>query len=420
MAQESNSPAATSQAITLDRIMADPQWLGRSPQRAYWSDDSGSVYYQRRRAGSQQQDWYQADLQGNLLRVVEDKDRGGMDSDDGQYSRDRKWKAYERAGDLFLKDLQTGATRQLTRTRQRESSPRFMADGKRLMFRRDDAVLARHLKNGLEQELVNVRWEKDPAESRQKDREGFLPEQQQRLFEYLRKRRLEQDAARQAADEQQAADPTRVPLPWYLGDSHRLDSVQASPNGRWCLLSLASKQASRGEPDKMPEFVEDSGYVNVRNVRPLVGTGKAVSDKLILLDLVQHVQHELSFSDLPDFDTDPLADVRAEADAWRKKQAEDSAGSATENSNSTSTTAKEQSTDKSPEKSPKSGDSEQNPPSAGDEAKEETAAKEKKVVRAIQVGSIAWNDIGDQVAVQLFSADNKDRWIATVDLRARS
>jgi dipeptidyl aminopeptidase/acylaminoacyl peptidase len=400
--QETITPVAKSELITLDRIMADPEWIGRSPENAFWADDSASIYYEQKQVGSEEKSVFQTDLDGNVLRVVDDKDRGRIDSATGQFSKDRKWKAYQRAGDVFVKNLQTGAIRQVTRTTERESSPRFMADGQRLMFVRDRSVFARHLKSGLEQELVDLRLENDPEDGRQASREGFLPEQQQRLFDYLRDSREKQDEAREREQQQHAADPTRTPLPWYLGDSYDLKTVEVSPNGRWCLVSLSSKKATEGTPDKMPEFVFDTGYVNSRNVRPLVGTGKAVSDKLLLLDLRTHKQHELEFTGLPKFDSDPLADVRIAADAWRKQWAETHSDADSELSLAEPDVG-----------SASRSETESNTPDS------DVEDKAKAVVRAVQVGSIEWNDAGNQVAVQLFSADNKDRWITTVDFKAK-
>jgi len=411
LAQEKYDPAAaktpatpaevSSSAITLDRIMSDPEWLGRAPEGGYWADDGESVYYRRQQAGSTQYDWFQADLQGNLLRVVEAKDRGAIDTDGGVLSRDQKWKVYERSGDLFVKNLESGVIRQLTRTTERESAPTFMADDKRIMFRRGDTILARHLKTGLEQQLVDLRATKDP-DDKDSSRDGFLPEQQQRLFEYLREQRSGQESVRQTRQAEQAADPTRVPLPWYLGDTHRPDNIQVSPNGRWCLVSLSSKQSAAGAADKMPEFVQADGYVNARDVRPLVGTGKRGSDKLLLLDLTKRSQHELTFTDLPELDSDPLAEVRAAGEAWRKQQ---TAFEATEDA-STPVVEKDAAPTQSSEASQKP---------------EEAQSKEgkPKSARVVQVSSLKWNAKGDQIAVQLHSADNKDRWLTTIDLKAK-
>jgi dipeptidyl aminopeptidase/acylaminoacyl peptidase len=416
------APVPDSSGINLDRIMSDPEWLGRAPEGGYWADDGESIYYRRQQAGSSQYDWFQADLQGNILRVVEPQERGAIDHDGGVISRDQKWKAYERAGDLFIKNLESGAIRQLTRTTDRESAPSFMADGKRLMFRRGDTILARHLKSGLEQQLVDLRATKKPEDTDSNDEE-FLPEQQQRLFEYLRKQRSEQELARETRQTEQAADPTRVPLPWYLGDTHRPDNVQVSPNGRWCIVSLSSKQSASGAADKMPEFVQADGYVNSRDVRPLVGTGKRQSDKLLLLDLKNHSEHELSFADLPDFDNDPLAEVRAAGEAWRKERS--AAKQAEAKSVDANTDASRQpADDKTVAAASENGQAAQakasdKPESDKPESDKPDEAKRKKQARAVLVSSLKWNATGDQVAVQLYSADNKDRWLNVVDLKAK-
>ncbi|WP_459555963.1 prolyl oligopeptidase family serine peptidase [Lacunimicrobium album] len=408
-AQESAVKPAT--GITLDRIMSDPEWISRSPQRGYWADDSQSIYYQRKRAGSELSDWFQSDLAGNILRVVEDKDLGTMDTPGGILSADGKRKAYDRAGDLFLKNLETGEIQQLTRTRHRESSPKFMTDGKRLMFQRDDVILARDLKTGLEAELVDLRMENDPDEKRKKDREGYLKEQQTRLFDVLRKQRDDQDAAREESQIEQAADPTRTPLPWYLGDARRLERAEVSPDDRWCVVILASKSTDRGTTDKMPQFVDESGYVNVRNVRSLVGTDKPESDQLYLLDLMTREKFELKFETLPDFNVDRLEEIRNAGKKWLAAQRPQKEA--------------EPKVEEKPKEEPKTEDSSKAEPakdSTPDGEKKDGDTKPKKDTskfRTLQVGGIQWNEPGTRVVVQVYSDDNKDRWIASIDLEAK-
>lgn len=393
------------QQITLDKIMADPEWLGRPAEGAYWADDSQSIFYDRKRAGQQIRDSYEADLDGNVLRVIEDKDRGKIDSASGVISSDGKQKVWQRSGDLFLKDLATGKIRQLTRTQARESSPQFTADGKGIVFSRDNTVLVRNLRNGFEEELVVVKTEEDPAKAREKGREGYLPEQQQKLFEYLRKVRKDEDEGREANQQRQAADPTRTSLPIYLGSSHSIGSMDLSLNGRWCLVVLKSKQATNGENDKMPEFVHESGYVNSRNVRPLVGTGKSVSDRLVLIDIRKQAEHEIDLKQLPGITDDPLADVKASNKAWLEAQPT-SADDAKEDE----LAEKDELQGESPESEDKSQSSK---PENGD------AKNSDPKPRAVQVGSIAWSPDGDLVAIQFFSADNKDRWICSLNIREK-
>ena len=44
--------------ISLEQIMSDPDWMGRSPQRWYWGDDNQTIFYQQKRVGSPLKDLY--------------------------------------------------------------------------------------------------------------------------------------------------------------------------------------------------------------------------------------------------------------------------------------------------------------------------------------------------------------------------
>ena len=55
-------PAAAAEAeLTLEKIMSDPDWISRRPENPYWSDDGRTIYYQRKRQGSEIRDLYALD-----------------------------------------------------------------------------------------------------------------------------------------------------------------------------------------------------------------------------------------------------------------------------------------------------------------------------------------------------------------------
>jgi hypothetical protein len=56
--------------ITLEQIMSDPDWMGRSPQSWYWGDDNQTIFYKQKRAGSPLSDLYrQATLDKEAEKV---------------------------------------------------------------------------------------------------------------------------------------------------------------------------------------------------------------------------------------------------------------------------------------------------------------------------------------------------------------
>jgi dipeptidyl aminopeptidase/acylaminoacyl peptidase len=78
------------------------------------------------------------------------------------------------------------------------------------------------------------------------------------------------------------------------------------------VLGLVNKKTT-GESDNMPEFVTESGYVKNRKVRSLVGTNKPTSETFYLVDFMKHKKSRLDLSKLPGINDDPLAKLRKKA-----------------------------------------------------------------------------------------------------------
>ena len=361
-------PGAEADELTLELIMSDPDWLGRQPQRPFWADDSGSVYFLQKREGERLEDLFRIGLDGRVHRV-EHGEMGAVDTAGGDLSRDYRFKVYEREGDIYFKDLSSGEIRQLTRTAGRESSPRFLRGDREITFMRGDTVLVRDLSSGLEYQPADLRLADDPEDEEEKS--DYLADQQERLFEIVRldEERKEAREAEQRAE--QAADSTRTPLPFYLGKGLEVRRASLSPSGRQMLVVLSREEPDRGKSDSMPNYVTASGYVESREVRSKVGTGKSETDRVVLLDLESHEMNDLDLSVLPKIARDPLADIRAAEE----------------------------------------GDGEGGEEESGDDGE----AKEGEP-RTVSIVGVVWNDDGSRVALQAHSTDNKDRWIATVEL----
>jgi dipeptidyl aminopeptidase/acylaminoacyl peptidase len=408
--------------LTLERIMADPDWIGNPPENAYWADDGRSVYYERERDGEGRnlRDLFRVDLATNQAVKVDPAERGKMDAPGGDRSRDRKWRVYALQGDVFLKDLTTGGIRQITRTAERESDPHFLADGRSFWFRRGPAVFVYDLASGLLSQPAEIKLEKDPAEQ---DEPSNLAAEQTRLFDVIRQKqeREKRDRAEERAN--QKADPTRPPLPWYFGKKVTIEDSSLSPSGAWLAVVTAPKRDDQAKPSKMPAYVSESGEIEVKDVRPKVGTEGLVPHSIVLLDLAKHRRIDLDLKSLPGIKDDPLkslkeaAKARKEAEKAAKKKAEDEAAAKEEDQD------QEKKKEEATQQEEKGKDKEK--VAKGKEAKEpdnkdKEKDKEKPAEpRPVEVQALSWSEDGSQLALMLRARDNKDRWIATWDAATR-
>jgi dipeptidyl aminopeptidase/acylaminoacyl peptidase len=350
-------PAAAVTPISLDQAMAHPDWIGTPAETAWWSWDGKQVFYKQKRTASQLRDTFQA-IPGKP-RLVGDAELVNLDSDKVVYNRERTRSIVLRNGDLFERDLKNGALTQITRGSSNLAAPQYSADGASVQFRVEHEWLSWNRADRLVSPVAAPRASKDPAAAPDDD---TLRDMQLRLISTLKRQKDDRDAGRDRAEELRRADATRAPAPIYLGDKVVIDASALSPDGRYLLLVTAPKSFEKGRIGKLPRYVTESGYEEFDDQRPRVGRNMPAEHTVKLIDLATRKVSDLSFDTLPGIATDPLAAMRA--------------------------------------------------------LQKLPALKGNRAVRVDDDGeAIQWSGNGAQVAVLLRAVDNKDSWIATVDLK---
>ncbi|MAC19909.1 MAG: hypothetical protein CMJ23_09595 [Phycisphaerae bacterium] len=375
---------STPPTLDLARAMADPAWLGAFPERIRWTID-GRLVFDRRVGETEERVTFVVDPDTGAQTQLDLEARESLVSA-GVWNPAGDRMAAVRDGDLILFDPSAGSL-QLTRTTARESSPRFLVDG-RLSFRRDGVLIIRDLETGIEVEPAEIRFSKAPAAP--EEPEG-LAAAQRRLFTTLAQRAENTEAGRRRSEEKETARTFDVTGPVHLPPEDRETARHLSPDGRWLLLEVAPRSRPEARRDDMPMWVTDDGFIKSRELRPKVGTRPRTAERLVLIDLQTATSHEVDLDDLPDRRVDRLQDIRLENEAWRTTAGTDATG--------TTKTLLERLTALARSTAPAapSADGPSAPP------------------RAISVIGVEWNPKGDLAAVMLRSNDNKDRWIVAVD-----
>ncbi len=378
--------------------MAHPDWLGRQPERPYWSSDGGSVYFERKREGEETRDLYRVDLDTRQTSLVNDGDRADAEARGGSWDRERSRRVFVKAGDIFLRDLDgDDSLTQLTRTAAQEGAPFFTATGD-VAFRRDGAWLVRERATGLIWQPFDVRAAEAPETARANEylEAGYLERQQPRLLEIVRLRRQREERREEVSRTRQAADPSRTALPHYLGKDVEVAGAWLSPALDHLVVRQRPAQRDEGLRDKMPNYVTRSGLVELDEVRMKVGTAEPTGETLVLLRRGDPAPVILDLSVLPGIADDPLAALRKaarERERQRKAAAKDSAEG---------------------EGPGESGRGE----ASGGEGEDASANEEKAEPkpRPVGFGPVLFNRSGSRAVVEAWSTDNKDRWIAEIDL----
>lgn len=381
--------AAPARAVTLEQAMGDPDWIGPKVEQPYWSVDGRSLYYRLKRVGSPVRDLHRIELADGKDAIVDPAMMAGADGADAVFDRTRSRAAFVRNGDVFLRDVAGHRLTQVTRTPQAEASPQFSADGRALQYRSGGDWFVHDIAAGVTGPAAIVKPEKDPDAKKPDE----LGQQQLRYFSTLRKLKADREAQKKHADEFAVGDPTRAPLPFYIGDEVKIEATSLAPDGKHLLIVTSPKSHEAGRSGKLQRFVSESGYEEQEDERTRVGRNDPAPQSLLLLDLAKHEQHALAVNDLPGIHDDPLKAVREENDKLKRERGLDA--------------------------KPYAADKDQK------DRKNDEKKSDRPKTRAVRVvadgedgggGGIAWSEDGAALAIQIRAIDNKDRWIATVDL----
>jgi len=394
------SAAAQNAPLTLEQIMADPDWIGAPidvPEPfedrgggPHFSVDGKSVYYRAKRSGSAIRDQHRIDLGDGKDSVVDAAAMAAADGEQVTFDPARVRAAFVRNGDVFVRELASGHTIQVTRTTTDETGPQFSADGRKLSWHVGTDWFVYDVAGGIATQAALLKTDKDPDAAPAKADD--LRDLQLRLFTTLKKARDDKRATREHAEQLQQADATRAALPFFLGDDVQLIGTVLSPDARRLLAVTAPKGHDEGKKGKLTRYVTESGYEEFEDERTRVGRNDPAPQSLWLFDLAAHTKTALAYDTLPGIHDDPLKSVRDEnAKLAPAKTDTEKAGKG---------------------KTPVESDLAS---ATGDKAKQEAKAKQDAKGRPIEVMAMRFSSDGANAAVELRALDSKDRWIASVD-----
>lgn len=363
----------TPQGITLNKIMSDPDWLGRQPENARWHPFADNVMYSRKREGSPVRDvWFGASSDNINGAQLPFEEHFVAEITDRIVSHDKRWTAWLYRGYIFAHDAQTGLVKQLTTHKDGVSVIRFMQDN-RISFVLDNAMYA--VNPDTLQQVHLFTWHfAHPPEAVQ-PAPDYIAQEQIKLIDYISNKRNDRQAQAEYQKRIQSAQPRVYAPEFYFAPGHRLSAVSVSPNGEWAIVATREQQSMREETDIMPHYIQEDGRIASKPVRQRVADAKPQNDELYLLNLTDGTHHALSYQTLPGYNHDVLASVK------------------TENA-----------------------------------ARNNETYKVNRLPRDITLFSswywrespIYWHSKVNEVGIMLEAWDNKDRWIVTVDFAKKA
>ena len=358
--------------LTVEKIMRDPKWIGTSPSNIYWSNDGKYLFFNWNPEKAISDSLYYITKENlNPTKADYHIKQNILSANNVVYNHTRTAFTYSRNGDIFFADAKTGSTKRITKTADNESNPFFSFNETKIAYTKNQNLYAWDIATGETIQITNFQKGEAPAQENvsqnQRRRqakaadekkenlnaqEKWLENDQLQLFDVLRERKQKKDLA----DSIKKMAPKEKELRKIYTDDKDIFNIQLSPNGKFITYNLY-KNPTDIKSTIVPNYVTENGFTQDIPGREKVGQPQATYEFFVFdteKDTVIAVK------------TDQIPGITDKPDYVKYYPSKDT-------------------------------------------------AKKKTEPRGVTVFGPYWSTKGNYGVVDIFSQDNKDRWLMLLD-----
>lgn len=340
-------------SLSVEKIMRDPKWMGVSPSNIQWGENSRTVYFNWNPDQVKEDPLYQISVDKRKPQKVSEDLVKKLNKGSLSYSKDRSKVLFERNGDIFIRNVNSGQESSLTSTLERESSPVFTKDESKVLFQRGDNLFSIPVNGGSLVQLSNFSRTRKRPESPLSKQDIWLKQDQLSGFDIIKKQELD----RKDREAKNKANEVKVPKEFYLDERSFLNGLRMSPDENFIAFRIM-KRAEGNKSTIVPNFVTESGYTEDIMGRTKVGNALPVFESYVY-DIQKDTIYPISTKEIPG-----IKDL---------------------------------------------------PDYVKDYPKQLEERTKKNEDRKVSINGPFWNPDGSQAIVTVSALDNKDRWIMKLD-----
>ncbi len=259
---------AQNSSLSIEKIMRDPKWIGTSPKSLYWANN-GRLYFNWNPEQSEDDSLFFISINDHIpVKLPYHLRDKHISKDVIRYNSSGTSYCYNKNGDIiYVKKLGIEPL-QVTNTIEYENLLCFTDNDSSLAYISDNNIFLWDLHTGSTLQFSDIKPGKKPQEKEEKkpdSREVILKAEQLRLFPNLK----ENVDKRKKVQDKKLKKSDKLPFSYYLNDN-RLNQLRISPDGAVVTI-ISSIKEKEGVKTIVPDFVTESGYTLDIQSREKVG-----------------------------------------------------------------------------------------------------------------------------------------------------
>ncbi|MDD8031655.1 MAG: S9 family peptidase [Acidobacteriota bacterium] len=266
----------TKPELTLEKIMAGEDFYGQAPSSPVWAVNGKTVYFRWKKSQEKAAEIFAVSLSSPVPvkisreKILESPPVGsptqfrggfGFGRSQWQWDKTRKKLLVNQNGDIFLHDLTTQKTEQLTFTDQPERNCGFTFDQKKIYYQSGDNLFLVSLADHSLRQLTSFTREKPPETKKPDEIQKWYQDQQKELFKELFQigfGGFERFGRGQELLPSLSQAKTRRKS-FLLTENQRLMMAEPSPEEKYVIFMLM-EQITDAKSTIVPNYVTRSGF----------------------------------------------------------------------------------------------------------------------------------------------------------------
>ncbi len=305
--------------LSVESIMRDPSWMGTFPSGQYWSANSKQIYFNYNPEKNLADSLYKIEaIAGAKPSKVLWSEEKTLKKEE-ILSSDESLKLYKKGNQVFLEDVKKGKTTTLFDWYAPLEKLKFLANENYISFSSELNFYRFDRKSNRLEKLTSIVNGTKPAKSKPAE-SGKINFLEQENLALLEEVRKRKEAQK-ASQAYRASIREAVEEEFvFYTEGKNLTNLQLSPDGRYVTFSVFTPPAGN-KSTKVPDYAAASGYTEDLNSRPKVGTQSGKME-LGIYDLDRDTVYYVTTASLPGIQDAP--DYRADypEKTWEKKNRE--------------------------------------------------------------------------------------------------
>ena len=293
--------------LSVDYIMRDPKWMGTFPAAHFWSSDSKQIYFNYNPEKNPTDSLYKIEPAAGAKPMKVSVQEERTLKKEAIYSADENLKLYKKGNQVLLEDLKKRKTTTLFDWYGPLEKLKFLANENYISFSSDlNFYWFDRTTNRLEK-LTSITNGSKPAKTKPAE-SGKINFLEKENLALLEEVRKRKEAQKASQDYRASIREATAEEFVFYTEGKSLTNLQLSADARYVTFSVFTPPAAN-KATKVPDYTAASGYTEDLNSRPKVGTA-AGKVEIGIYDLHRDTVYYVNTATLPGIKDAP--DYRAD------------------------------------------------------------------------------------------------------------